>query len=199
MKKILLFVVVMLLLFAAYVLGFRFHPEALQRRLFETDQRQFRKIDLRSGKTFVGEVLKETPDSVKVTFEGGAMSFSKKEIMAMEPVDPKTSKFSEYADEMVMLSQKPIFTFQREDSLFYEAPPLVAPWVASIKSGHAIKSGSPPAARPASAQNPLGEESQAGLPQGFERALELAQKTQEMAEQRRAEQEELVRQMEEGR
>ena len=195
MKKILVFIVVMLLLFAAYALGFRFHFEALQQRLFETDKRQFRKIDLRSGKTFVGEVLKETPSSIKVTFEGGAMSFSKNEIVAMEPVDPKTSKFSEYADEMVMLSQKPVFTFRPEDRFFYKAsPPPVAPWVASLNSE------SPRSAGPAAGGTPktLGDEGGTALPQSFDKILALAQKTQEMAEQKRAEQEELIRQMEEG-
>lgn len=186
----LLLLIILIVPAGGYALGFRFHPEALQKNL-SYENRQFRKINLQSGRTFVGEILKETPDLIKVTFEGGAVSFSKNEIISMEPIDPRKAEFDEYADEVVMLAQKPLITFRREDSIFYTPPPKTAgAWANSA------------AAKSASPEKKGGEDSEENANEmsmeKINKIMELASKTQEIAEQKRVEQEEMIKQLEQG-
>lgn len=202
MKKFLLILLIAVPVFsgAGYALGLRFHPEALQKN-FVYENRQFRQIHLKSGKTFVGEVLKETPDSVKITFAGGAVSFSRNEIAAMEPIDPQKAEYDEYADELVMLTQKPLFTFRREDSLFYVPPPPSAgAWAARLealekknksgKSGKKKMSGKPGEEEEEEGEDPALEK--------MGKVLEMVQKSQEMADQKRLENEKIVQEMQGG-
>jgi hypothetical protein len=182
MKKFLIgsFTTLLIILGGSHALGMRFHADAFKQRM-GYENRDFRKFNLTSGRSFVGEILKETPDSYKVTFEGGAMVFSKSEIASMEPVDPKTSNFGDYADEIVLLPRKPVLTFRKEDSLFYKAP---------VKKIRYIDSN---------LRKEEDEEDSSGegkLARTMENAMKYAEKSQKQVDEKRKEQEAMMAKLE---
>jgi hypothetical protein len=192
MKRLVpLFFVLIILIPVGYALGFRFHPEALLKRLSPQQNTRFKKILLNSGRTLIGEVVRETPESVKVAFVGGSLMLSKKDIASMEPADPQSGEYDEFADEIVMVNQKPIITYRPEDSLLYKPTEQRGAWLKGLTKTDSESKGE--AAEKKASESPNWMDSE-----NVDKIMKLAENSQALAEQKLKQQEDMMKQMEEG-
>lgn len=182
-KRFFVFAILCLIPLTLCAFGFRFHGDALKSRM-GYESREFRKVNLKSGRMFVGEILSETPDSLKMTFEGGAMTFSRSEIKSMELIDPKTAAYGEYADEVVLLPKRPIITFRPEDRWFYKAPQKKVRYIDSNLKQVEDEDASGM------------EKAQKAMAKNLEAALKFSQDNQKTMKEKTAQQEKMMRQIE---
>ncbi len=182
------------LLLIAFVLGLRIHPDAFQEKISGGKGRSYQKVVFKSGRTFVGEVVHETPEKIRIKVEGGILDFSKNEIASTLPVDRQSASAVSYGGETVSFSEKPMVTFRREDSFFYKPEvrnfaSALGPKTSTVSAAPAVPTAPTAAANP----QPTGM-----TPEMMQTYLQAAQNVQAAAEQKRQQQEAMVKQMEEG-
>ena len=171
-----------LLILGLWVAGIRVHPEVLKDYLEAYTRRDYRKLDLKSGRSLIGEYLGENADSIRLKVGGGFVTFRLSEIEKMTQITTSEIKTAIERGEIPDFPKKSFLTRRPEDSLL----PKV-----QIKIPPVLSSQTPASTTPSSASAP-------GLPFDASPALEMAQKYKSLAEARRMEIEENVRQMEEG-
>ena len=110
---------------AAGVAGVRVHPEAVQDWVKKKDFNNFRKIDMKTGGSFIGELVGETEESIKIQVEGGSFVFQKSELASMRNIDQSEMDF--YATELIGQSKRSLVTWRKEDGLFYKPPDVQKP------------------------------------------------------------------------
>lgn len=115
MLKILFILIVGL--FGAWSAGVRLHFDALAEWLKAGGTpKTYRKIDLKSGGSLVGEILNEDTNSIRVKVDGGSLTFSRAEISTIAELDSKTMQSGQAVNNLA--PNKPIITLRPEDRIF---------------------------------------------------------------------------------
>ncbi len=182
--RYLIFFVLMIL--ALWTVGVRIHPEVLKNYLDAYARKDYRRLELTSGHSVIGEYAGESGDSVRLKVAGGFMTFQPAEIRKMTQITTPEIRLAIERGEILDFPKKPLITRKLEDSLI----PLPATKATSGFSSVPSAASQPAAAAATAAPNTL--------PFNASAALEMAQKYQSVADLKRKQTEAMVRQMEEG-
>lgn len=181
MFKFLLILILVVLI--ALVFGVRFHPEAIPDYFKDDSTRTYREIKLKSGQSFIGEVVGESEGTVHVEVEGGSMAFSQKEISSISPVSARELSALTKKGLVMKAPKRPLWTYNPKQCVFNRtsAGKETAPVPAGVQGGTVSGSGSLQDMQSAMAG-----------------AMVQAYQYQAMADQKNREIERQVREMEEG-
>jgi len=131
---------------AAWAVGVRIHPEAIPDYFHPPADRNFREIVLKSGQSFVGEVVEDLGQSVLIEIEGGSMTFSKGQIAQMNRIEPEDLEKISVTDKIVKKIRQPLLTCDPKKNIFLQSQ--------TAKPGSSAP-GASPAAAPMTAGSPL--------------------------------------------
>ena len=106
----------------SWAMGLRIHPEVLGKNFHPGPAPQWVRLDLKTGKSMIGRLVREDERGIKIRFEGGSFVFSKQEVQKLTRLEPKDLGENLEEEEAELMQKKSLFTFRSQDSIFYKDP-----------------------------------------------------------------------------